>query len=81
MLVDGQNGPMVVKVVIAGGVIAEVTIVSHNETQAIAAAPIASVPAAIVAGNTATVDIVVGATLTSNRIMDAVALCLAQAAE
>ena len=79
--VDGQNGPMVVKVVIAGGVIAEVTIVSHNETQAIAAAPIASVPAAIVAGNTATVDIVVGATLTSNRIMDAVALCLAQAAE
>ena len=79
--VDGQNGPMVVKVVIAGGVISEVTIVSHNETQAIAAAPLESVPAAIVAGNTATVDIVVGATLTSNRIMDAVALCLAQAAE
>jgi uncharacterized protein with FMN-binding domain len=38
------------------------------------------VPAAIVAGNTATVDTVAGATLTSNRIMDAVVKCLEQAA-
>lgn len=78
--VDGQNGPMVVKVVITEGKIADVVVVSHNETEAIAAAPLASVPAAIVAGNTATVDAVTGATLTSNRIMDAVALCLEQAA-
>ena len=79
--VDGQNGPMVVKVVIAGGKIEAVEIVSHNETESIAAAPLASVPAAIVAGNTATVDTVAGATLTSNRIMDAVAKCLEQAAQ
>ena len=79
--VDGQNGPMTVKVVIAGGVISEVVIVSNNETQAIAAAPLASIPDAIVAANSATVDAVSGATLTSNRIMNAVALCLEQAAE
>ncbi|MBQ7849887.1 MAG: FAD-dependent oxidoreductase [Clostridia bacterium] len=79
--VDGQNGPMTVQVVIAGGVIAEVTVVSNNETESIAAAPLASVPAAIVAANSATVDVVVGATLTSNHIMDAVALCLEQAAQ
>ena len=79
--VDGQAGPMTVKVVIAGGKIADVIVVSHNETPGISDAPLASVPAAIVVGNTATVDTVAGATLTSNRIMDAVALCLAQAAE
>lgn len=79
--VDGQHGPMVVKVVITDGKIADVVIVSHNETEAVASAPMASVPAAIVAGNTATVDTVAGATLTSNRIMDAVALCLEQAAQ
>ena len=79
--VDGQNGPMVVKVTIAEGKIADVVVVSHNETEAIAAVPLSSVPAAIKEKNTATVDTVAGATLTSNRIMDAVALCLEQAAE
>ena len=79
--VDGQYGPMVVKVTIADGKIADVVVVSNNETAAIAAAPLASIPAAIVANNTATVDAVAGATLTSNRIMDAVALCLEQAAQ
>ncbi len=79
--VDGQHGPMVVKVVIADGKIADVVVVSHNETESIAAAPLTSVPAAIIANNTATVDTVAGATLTSNRIMDAVALCLEQAAQ
>jgi len=79
--VDGQSGPMTVKVVIAEGKIADVQVVSHNETAGISDAPIASVPAAIVAGNTATVDTVAGATLTSNRIMDAVVKCLEQAAQ
>nr|MBR4280331.1 FAD-dependent oxidoreductase [Clostridia bacterium] len=79
--VDGQSGPMTVKVVIADGKIADVQVVSHNETAGICDAPIASVPAKIVAGNTATVDTVAGATLTSNRIMNAVALCLEKAAQ
>jgi len=39
------------------------------------------VPAAIVAGNTVDVDGVTGATMTSTRIMKAVAACLEQAAK
>ena len=42
---------------------------------------IEAVTAAIVASNDATVDSVAGATLTSNRIMNAVAACLEQAAK
>lgn len=79
--VEGQEGPMTVKTTVAEGKIAAVEIVSNNETQSIAAPAMESVPQAIVAGNTCDVDAVAGATLTSNRIMDAVALCLAQAAE
>lgn len=79
--VDGQNGPMTVKVVVAEGKIASVEIVSHQETEGIAKAAFETVPAAIVANNDATVDTVAGATLTSNRIMNAVAQCLESAAQ
>ncbi|MBQ7868267.1 MAG: FAD-binding protein, partial [Clostridia bacterium] len=79
--VDGQNGPMTVKVTVASGKIAGVEIVSHQETEGIAKAAFETVPAAIVANNDATVDTVAGATLTSNRIMNAVAACLEAAAQ
>ena len=79
--VDGQNGPMTVKVVITEGKIASVEIVEHQETEGIAKAAFETVPAAIVAGNDVTVDTVAGATLTSNRIMNAVAQCLEAAAQ
>ena len=79
--VDGQEGPMTVKTTIAGGKITAVEVVSNNETQSIAAGALETVPAAIVAGNSCDVDTVAGATLTSNRIMDAVALCLTEAAK
>ena len=79
--VDGQNGPMTVKTVVADGKIASVVVVENNETQGIAAPAIEAVTAAIAANNDATVDVVAGATLTSNRIMKAVALCLEEAAK
>ena len=79
--VDGQNGPMTVKTVVADGKIASVVVVENNETQGIAAPAIEAVTAAIVANNDATVDTMAGATLTSNRIMSAVALCLEEAAK
>ena len=79
--VDGQNGPMTVKTVVASGKIASVEIVENNETPGIAAPAIEIVTAAIVANNDATVDAVAGATLTSNRIMKAVAEGLEQAAK
>ena len=79
--VDGQMGPMTVKVVIAEGKIASVEVTSHNETVTIATPALESIPAAIVAANSATVDVVTSATLTSNRIMNAVAICLEAAAK
>ena len=77
--VDGQNGPMTVQVTVTDGKLAEVTIVSSNETENIAGPALEKVPAAMVAGNTPDVDAVTGATLTSGRIMDAVIQCLDQA--
>ena len=79
-VVGHNGGDLTVKVVIAGGKIASVEVVSHTETAGISDAPIASVPAAIVAGNTVAVDTVAGATVTSNAIIDAVVKCLEQAA-
>ncbi len=79
--VDGQNGPMTVKTVVTGGKIASVEVVENNETQGIAAPAIEAVTKAIADNNDATVDTVAGATLTSNRIMSAVALCLEEAAK
>ncbi len=80
-VVGHNGGDLTVKVVIAEGKIASVEVVSHTETASIAAAPIESVPAAIVANNTPDVDTVTGATVTSNAIMDAVTVCLEQAAQ
>lgn len=77
--VDGQSGPMTVEVEIAGGSISKVTVVSNNETETIAADALEKIPTAIVEGNTPNVDAITGATLTSNRIMEAVKNCLDQA--
>ena len=79
--VEGKEGPMTVKTTVKDGKIAAVEVVSENETPSIAAAALDSIPGAIVSGNTCDVDVVSGATLTSNRIMDAVALCLTEAAK
>ena len=80
-VVGHNGGDLTVKVTITDGKIAGVEVVSHTETAGISDAPIATVPAAIVANNNATVDTVAGATVTSNAIMDAVVVCLEQAAQ
>ena len=79
--VDGQEGPMTVKTVIAGGKIASVEVVENAETQAIAAGALEQVPASIAQANSLDVDGVAGASLTSGRIKKAVALCLEEAAK
>ncbi len=78
--VAGQEGDMTVKVTVAEGKIANVEIVENHETQNVAGAALESVPSKIVENNSCDVDVVAGATLTSGRIMDAVAACLTQAA-
>lgn len=79
--VDGQHGKMTVKTVITNGAIADVIILEQNETEEVAKDALTSVPQSIVENNSADVDSVSGATMTSNRIMDAVAACLEQASK
>ena len=77
--VDGQNGQMIVQVVVTDGKISQVTVVSNQETENIAGPALEKVPAAIVEANSPDVDGVTGATLTSGRIREAVKKCLDQA--
>ncbi|MDF2531956.1 MAG: FMN-binding domain protein [Clostridia bacterium] len=61
-----------VAVEVAGGKIAKVEIKEHKETAGIAEPALEQIPAAIVEKNTPNVDIVSGATLASEGIMNAV---------
>lgn len=79
--VDGQEGPMTVKVTIAEGKISEVVVGDNKETEAIASGAIKDIPAKIVETNSVEVDSVSGATLTSERIKKAVVQCLTEAAK
>lgn len=79
--VDGQEGTMTVKTTIADGKISKVEIAEQHETEAVAKAALDNLPAAIAEQNSVNVDTVSGATLTSNRILDAVTDCLNQAAK
>lgn len=78
--VDGQEGTMTVKVTITDGKIANVEIVEQHESAFTADAQ-TTVSSAIVANNTVNVETVSGATLTSNRIKDAVKTCLEDASK
>ena len=69
---DGFMGPITVSVTMDGDKIAAVEVVSNSETPEIAGAALEQIPAAIVAANSADVDIVSGATYTSNGIINAV---------
>ncbi len=76
--VDGQSGIMKVQVVVTDGKIAEVTVLENHETENIAGPALEKVPAAMVEQNSPEVDGVTGATLTSERIREAVRQCLDQ---
>ena len=79
--VDGQDGEMTVKVVIAEGKISTVEIVEQHETEAVASEALSTLPQTIVAENSVNLDVVSGASLTSGRILDAVTNCLSQASK
>lgn len=69
---NGNNGPVNVSVTFSENAIIEVVIGEQSETEAIAATPFERIPAAIVEGQTLAVDVVAGATNTSNAILAAV---------
>ena len=77
----GLMGDVVVSVVVTENTIESVTVTAQNETPAIAGPAIEQIPAAIVANQSLVVDTVAGATVTSNAIIDAVVVCLEQAAQ
>ena len=76
---DGRNGPVTVEVTIAGDVIENVSVVSHEETDGVGTLAVDAIPGAIVESQSLGVDAVGGATLTSDAIIAAVADCVAQA--
>ena len=78
---DGPEGPMEVEVTVEGGELTGFEVVSNNETAAIGGATIPELTEQVVAAGGPNLDGVSGATLTSNRIRDAVADCLDQAAQ
>ena len=74
---QGYGGTLRVAVVMDGDKIAEVRVAEHAETQGIGTKAIESLPQAIVQANSADVEAVTGATVTSNAIMAAVRDALA----
>ena len=76
--VEGHNGPMTVEVNIDGDTITRVEVVEHEETDVLSDPAISDIPAAIVAANSANVDVVSGATITSDAIKEAVEIAQSQ---
>ena len=75
----GKNGDVTVEVTFADGAIAGVEVTGHQETEGICEPAIERVPAAIVENQTTAVDVVTGATVTSQAIIDAVRAAIGQA--
>ena len=69
---NGFMGPVTVTVTVEDGKITAVTVDSHNETNGIGTMAVEQLPAAIVAANSADVDVVANATVTSKAIIAAV---------
>ncbi len=76
---DGRNGPVKVSVTFTVDAIEKVTIVEHAESNGISDPAISGIPEAIVTYQSLGVDVVSGATITSEAILTAVAACVEQA--
>ncbi len=75
----GRNGDITVKVSLDGNKITAVKVVSHKETAGIADPAINDIPKEIVKAQTADVDSISGATITSDAIKEAVKAALSKA--
>lgn len=74
--VQGHNGPLTVVAAVEDGTITNVEVTEHVETDGLADPALADVPAAIVETNSTEVEVVSGATITSEAIIEAVNLIL-----
>ena len=77
----GNNGDVEVSVVVSDSAITSVEVTKHAEPPGIADPALEQIPAAIVEAQSADVDVVSGATNTSNAIIEAVKSALAEAAK
>ena len=68
----GMYDGITLEVTFEGGKIADVTVISHNETPIISDLPISTIPAHIVEKNSVNVDTIAGATSTSVGIIEGV---------
>ena len=75
----GHNGEMVVKTTISDGRLADVEVVSHQESRPITNAAINELPKTIVEHNSLNVDAASGATVTSAALLNAVKMAIEQA--
>ena len=75
----GRNGPVKVEVTTKDGRIAAVNVVSHKESVGISDPALERIPAEIVKNQTVKVDVVSGASLTSNAVIGAVLAALKSA--
>ena len=69
---QGYGGELVVVVTMNGDIIESVEVTENNETKSVAGEALTRIPEEIAAANSADVDAVSGATITSNAIMQAV---------
>ena len=76
---QGRNGDITVEVEFSSDEIKSVVVKEHGETAGISDGAISDIPEAIVEGQTLAVDVVAGATYTSNGIIEAVKKCVEQA--
>ncbi len=76
---QGYGGEVIVSVVVAEGIISEITIVEHNETPIISEAGFKTTIERILTEQSLEVDTVSGATGTSQAVLDGVADALANA--
>jgi len=76
---QGRNGDVTVKVVFSDSAIVSIDVVEHNETEGIYERAVEEVSRDIVGTQRLDVDIVSGATYTSNAIIEAVTDCVQQA--
>lgn len=77
--VDAHGPGMVVKVTLSEDKIEAIEIVSHEETPGVSDAALETVPARIVEANSLSVDLMTGATITSEGIVAAVAKAIEEA--
>lgn len=78
---DGMNGSFDVSVTISGHKITEVKVGENRETAGVGTLAIDTLPGKIVQAQSADVDVVSTATITSKAIIKAVKLCLVEAAK